>query len=957
MMADTKLPEVNNYSFTRHARNQMEKMYSLYNRQDYELQIETLKRAACDNFKKIAIKLKEDLASQEIDITEILTECSVIKISDNGRISWATIADTEKGRKVLDRIKANLLQRLKEEKIAESLPDRENVMIKLFYETYKLAKSSSNCMERIVRRLAPEYETDTVRTAILKKFVSGIWGSCKKNKSLSISEITKEAENKFSIIEKEIYENENTSQEEKIKLLVSKIEDSDFRPERLAVTEQDCLQMLKLMWEHLSEKVNNPAAYVKVDDNTFRKVCDFEIRNSTREKLKVFCDSKELEYSEDMSAIEILRQILDVYKDVSLDREQAEEETGIFYKELKEDFDTQMKQICLFRKEVEGKYVKELSSEICEKLTEKYGEEAKEKFTAEYRWKPSRNAHLSNIIQEILKNYITGTYKRNDVIKKQRDFWQNEFEKFEAEYQLKWKIEVYMQEKKNLRYAFDSFMESYAHIKEKQIWPLLKICNELADGCFKTGVGKTKQLLYYFAFLFEMCNDPNDAKRDITKNLFHDYYNDNLLRFIDEEYSNPTTKSRYENEPTGEGINYKNYMEVIYLYYLELGNRERAKGNVISPGELIDRANEKIRECQERAKKGENLIKTVPLERTEFFKEKYRKYVFMQPEEHLADYILQEYLVALPSSENKKKGMLDIVVSWEENTAYECYQEMIHKMEEDRMTHFDLENVKDEYKDKIFSDDLLDTYTNILEIVERNFQSMKEKDPEFIRVLNALAARVENSVLLDENRIPMEHICVYYHLLRALYSSKEGELYSEYKLNQLIYENEHSIEEMEKKNYPEVLTQKAMNEGMDFLKKAGFDIIQKNRCQYGLGKRKYENAALREISELAMRKYSILVSPEVRKEDRMKAVRLLQKIAEKVYPSDRRVTRTKLMMVHLNQFISDTNGADVKSLKEIIGDYKKSADKILEECRYQKVSEKNILDLFCLLTLVSSLTE
>ncbi len=71
-----------------------------------------------------------------------------------------------------------------------------------------------------------------------------------------------------------------------------------------------------------------------------------------------------------------------------------------------------------------------------------------------------------------------------------------------------------------------------------------------------------------FAIVFNMtysADDP-DPDSDIDKNLFKDYYTSNLIRFITDEYSE--NSAAFETEPSGYGINYKNYAEMIYLYYI-----------------------------------------------------------------------------------------------------------------------------------------------------------------------------------------------------------------------------------------------------------------------------------------------------------------------------------------------------------------------------------------------------
>ena len=124
---------------------------------------------------------------------------------------------------------------------------------------------------------------------------------------------------------------------------------------------------------------------------------------------------------------------------------------------------------------------------------------------------------------------------------------------------------------------------------------LLKVVDDLATGKFRAG-GATKRSLYLFAMVYGMTyysgNIDNgeilDFKTDIETNLFRDYYANNLMRFISKVYKGKLCE--YELDPSGQGINYKNFAEMIYLYYI-------AKD--CSPQDKIKLSNEMIRRVQE----------------------------------------------------------------------------------------------------------------------------------------------------------------------------------------------------------------------------------------------------------------------------------------------------------------------------------------------------------------------
>ncbi|MCQ2519979.1 MAG: hypothetical protein MJ107_05565 [Lachnospiraceae bacterium] len=127
---------------------------------------------------------------------------------------------------------------------------------------------------------------------------------------------------------------------------------------------------------------------------------------------------------------------------------------------------------------------------------------------------------------------------------------------------------------------------------EKKKYALLRMCDDLAMGRFKTN-GNTKVALYMFAFAFNMTVfiDPDQdiycEKTDVEYNLFFNYYANNLLKYVSEDYA--IHSKEFEAEPLGDGINYKNFAEVIYLYCLSLQN--------VSAREKLSIAEKIIEEC------------------------------------------------------------------------------------------------------------------------------------------------------------------------------------------------------------------------------------------------------------------------------------------------------------------------------------------------------------------------
>ncbi len=210
----------------------------------------------------------------------------------------------------------------------------------------------------------------------------------------------------------------------------------------------------------------------------------------------------------------------------------------------------------------------------------------------------------------------------------------------------------------------------------KEKFNLLKLADGLANGRFWMNFG-TRRDLYLFAFAFSMRAYPDktaddyNEDLDIEKNLFFDFYADNLLRSL------TVTPGTEEREPSGEGINYKNFAEIIYLYYLNNSNLETS--------ERIKRADKLIEECirkvEEHKKKDIDTPSAVICndstgkEDTNAYKEYYYSEVMQLEETRLADYIINHYEIP----EDVRSGSR-IAVANEEVTATKKYKMLREKL-------------------------------------------------------------------------------------------------------------------------------------------------------------------------------------------------------------------------------------------------------------------------------------
>lgn len=217
--------------------------------------------------------------------------------------------------------------------------------------------------------------------------------------------------------------------------------------------------------------------------------------------------------------------------------------------------------------------------------------------------------------------------------------------------------------------------------QRKRTYKLLKIADDLGSSKFLTQC-VTRNQLYLFAMVYGMtyftgsAEELQDPKTDIEINLFRDYYTNNLIRFLhlgagsDEQGNHERNrKGDYERDPSGQGINYKNFAEVICLYYI---TRD------CSPQEKILRSHEMIeRVKQSKAKK------TFPKPKEEESETMYyRRYarrvgdeafedILQLPEEEFEDFICTHY--------QTDKGTLNTVwqVKIEQKSAYNAYRQIL----------------------------------------------------------------------------------------------------------------------------------------------------------------------------------------------------------------------------------------------------------------------------------------
>jgi len=182
-----------------------------------------------------------------------------------------------------------------------------------------------------------------------------------------------------------------------------------------------------------------------------------------------------------------------------------------------------------------------------------------------------------------------------------------------------------------------------------KIYAPLMWANDIAHGFFNDQQ-TTRTKLYWFAIIFEMTffdgaeDEIKDDKTDIQKNLFFDYYADNLLNNLLVEDSKEF--KRFEKEPTGHGINYKNYAEAIYLYYISRTN--------MTPSEKLAGATDMILRCSKPDEKYIESQKKYVDKNTVYYQSELEKLLAIDANDKdaLYRYIRENYICTAESGTN-----------------------------------------------------------------------------------------------------------------------------------------------------------------------------------------------------------------------------------------------------------------------------------------------------------------
>lgn len=648
--------------------NTISQISTFYCREDFNLAIKEYKKADAASIQFVLPKLEKMCEAKGVELSQLLHNPSVL----------------------------------------QSIPSRvelQEELLSIFYNLCRSAPSAEAYMERIVRTLVPEYQNDTVRVAILKKFIIGLGFHCKTH---NISAIVDWALERMSITEREQYA--KFSKQEQLSKVIDSLNDTIFCPEHL-VMDLTPLEILMLMQKQLSK--NSKISFV---DKSGAKASFSDF----------FADNRTLS----PNTMEAYRELCDILKMPN----QLNAEAAIFISTV-----------------VDTVASRELSTTETECLI---------RFVS----------HLESDFSNCLKhNYYTSKTGKIMPVS-----------------------EMFDQSKKDARKK-----------KKGNTWKLIILCNDLASGNFKTNNGQTRVNLYHFAILMGMSLPLGlasiDPSHDMRKHLFEDYYCDNLTRFLSDESQDSRTASSWEKEPSGDGINFKNFSEAIYIYYLcknDLG---------LTPGQKIDHAENAIQECLNGAY-SEQRHHIAQSAHTEIYRNTFLDVILEAEEDRLVSLILSYYPIV-------GTGNTKTQYSSEMNTAYDVAVETMEEIENgtefksSALMETDRVEIADKYIEDIGFSASVAFEWKLAPFLKKKYAS----DEAFVRLVDNINRRL--SVEFDWISIKKKNILAY--MLQALYlHSSLGQPISMKKLKPLLQEVDVTISDG------------IIEQSIDILKSVGFDVSQ-----------------------------------------------------------------------------------------------------------------------------------
>ena len=218
--------------------------------------------------------------------------------------------------------------------------------------------------------------------------------------------------------------------------------------------------------------------------------------------------------------------------------------------------------------------------------------------------------------------------------------------------------------------------------------PLVQAASNLAEGNFISPV-TTKELLFLFAFAYDMryyasVDDENYVvRKDVEKHLFEDYYCDNLTRYIYLEDGGKSGNS--DKEPSGMGLNPKNFIDVIFIYYLNkegLDASQKVSGFYNMANRIKDIWKDNFEYGEQKKSSFENAL-------TKEYMDKINTVINGMDEAAFENYILKNYYCDVRYTYvNKKSGETQVgykglfELQFAINSVYNQYREILDLIKE-----------------------------------------------------------------------------------------------------------------------------------------------------------------------------------------------------------------------------------------------------------------------------------
>lgn len=747
-----------------------------------------------------------------------------------------------------------------DESLLNDIPTRQEVkdqLLEMFYDLYSYAPSPAAYMERVVRRLAPEFSADPVRTAILKKFILGGGVDFVTYNTKAIIAWTVE---KMSPEMKEAYN--AASSLEQLAFAVAELDDSIFTPGRLSaeLTHHEMLNLMVWRWGRLDTEIEELRACGTFSDTS----------NRARQQLRNFCKTQHIDFGPNDPIDALTQKIADKTRTFCIQH-------NIPYND-NDDF------ISLLRSMIDSLIERE-SYEVTDAQME----------------------------------YVSGC------------FW------------LLMRKTIYTAKNKQEATAdslFKTDIRDAERKKQGKEWELLRLCDNLAAGKFKTNNGNTRIWLYQFAIMFSMTialkyDEQRDSDRDVVKNLFEDYYCDNMVRFLDSAFTDPKFASTQEREPGGEGVNLKNFAETIYVYYLYRTDL------VLTPGQRIDHAEKRIKQCIDSAKKAPDAVPSIrKQDYTSVYERNMIDRIICAKEDNLVDLIVANYHISTQSN-------AQVTQVSDTNTAFGIMRDTMNSIEKGDVY------AGDTPPDYGNSDEARKLTNELIEDIryESDFKFKWNLAPlllerygenkDFARVVNHINQRLSAEVESTGGR----RINLFSDMLHILYfrSSEESPIGLE-SLKKHLHQTEAALTGSQIISYAEALA------------KLGFDIHRvsaKDESSFFLGCQMNQDELLSQILERVKVKYRYHEDTEKRARQE-----LFAQLLGRDEHNNRKVTRTTLIAVltyHYIAFVQDRY--DLTSLPDVYDDFTTTVNPDLIESRFQPLNEKNILDMFVILSVYLYLVE